>query len=496
MKKDGYDIVLFQPMPFGGLYEYKVASLPLGLLYCATALDRAGYGVSIIDQSVDPHWKRNLLSALSSKSICFGITCMTGPQIHFALDVCKLVKEKYPNLPIVWGGIHPTLLPEQTLKDPLIDIVVVGEGEETLLELVQALKAKSPLKNIKGIAFKEEGEYAFTGVRPFIDLNNQPLPAFHLLNVRRYQEYILGTPHVHMHCSRGCTLECAFCWDPVFHRKQFRKMDPSRVLEIMLYLISEYGAKGFLFHDDNFFLDPAWAREVVEKIVRLDLGISLGKLFIRADTLCKMDKEFLDLLVRAGVKRLVMGVESGNPRILELLKKRISLEQVLEANRKLIPFSIRPAYLFMMGLPTETPDEFTQSVRFAERLIKENPKARRSFNIYTPYPGTALFKMALEHGLPEPKGLLQWSKFNYHSVFTGTPWILPETERLVRVMNYALPCTKYDNAFGGLRRQDRGSLLFTKIYGPLARYRVRKMNARFPFELALIKMVRFALGRE
>lgn len=496
MKKDSYDIILFHPLPFGGLYEYRPIALPLGLLYCATALEHSGYRVTIIDQSIDPHWKEKLLEALAGKPICFGLTCMTGPQIRYALAVSKLVKDKYPHIPVVWGGIHPTLLPEQTLQNPYIDIVVVGEGEETLPELIEALKTKSPLKKVKGIAFKQDGEYVFTGARPYIDLDNQPFPAFHLLDINRYRGPMHGMDHIHMHCSRGCTLECAFCWDPVFHKRQFRKMSPSRVLEIMRYIIDKYGVRGFLFHDDNFFLDLAWAREVMEKIVRSDLGISVGKLFIRADTLCKMDKDFLELLVRSRVKRLVLGVESGNPRILSLLKKHITLEQVIEANRKLIPYPIHPAYMFMMGLPTETPDEFKQSVDFADRLIRENPKARRTFNIYAPYPGTELFKMTLQHGLGEPKELMEWAAFNYHKVFTETPWILPETERLVKVMNYALLCSKYDNTFGGFRRQDMGSVVFTKLYGPLARYRVRNMDARFPLDLKVIKMMRFCLRRE
>ena len=120
----------------------------------------------------------------------------------------------------------------------------------------------------------------------------------------------------------------------------------------------------FFFTTTIFFLTLRGHTDVMEGIVRSDLDISIGKLFIRADTLCKMDNDFLKLLVRAGVKRLVMGVESGNQRILNLLKKRITLDQVIEANRKLIPYPIKPAYMFMMGLPTETPEEVCTEYSF------------------------------------------------------------------------------------------------------------------------------------
>jgi anaerobic magnesium-protoporphyrin IX monomethyl ester cyclase len=273
-------------------------------------------------------------------------------------------------------------------------------------------------------------------------------------------------------------------------------MNSSNVLEMIHRIVREYGIRGFLFHDDNFFLDLAWAHSVLEGIVQSDLDLSLGKLFIRADTLCKMDNDFLRLLVRAGVKRLVMGVESGSQRINNLLKKHLTLEQVIEANRKLISYPIKPAYMFMMGIPTETPEEVAQSIHFADQLIKENPKATRSFNLYMPYPGTELFKIAVQHGLREPKTLSEWAEFNYHKVFKESPWILPETERLVELMNFALMCSKHDNAFGGFRRQDAGSVLFTKLYTPLAQYRVRNMDVRFPFEVTLIRALRFFLRRE
>ena len=496
MPEENYDMVLFHPLPFAGVYEYRSTLLPLGLLYCATALKNSGHTVSIIDQSVDSQWKKNLFSCLTDKSVCFGITCMTGPQIPQALAVCKLVRDKYPHLPIIWGGVHASLLPEQTLQHPLVDVVVIGEGEDTLPELVEAIKANRLLKQVKGIGFLEDDQYVFTGSRPFVNLDAQPFPDFGLVDLNLYREYILGIDNIHMHCSRGCTMECAFCWDPIFHKRQFRKMDPARVLEIMGYIVREYGIRGFLFHDDNFFLDLRWARDVMERIDRSGLGISIGKLFIRADTLCEMDEDFLDLLVRVGVKRLVIGVESGNQRLLNLLKKRITLEQVTAANRKLIPYPIKPAYLFMMGLPTETPEEIAQSIHFADKLIKENPKATRTFNIYTPYPGTELYKMAVKHGLREPETILEWTKFNYHRIFTKSPWILPETKKVIKVMNYALMCSKHDNAFGGFRRQDVGSVLFGKVYGPLARYRVRNMDVRFPLEIKLIHLVRFCLGRD
>ena len=153
--------------------------------------------------------------------------------------------------------------------------------------------------------------------------------------------------------------------------------------------------RGFLFSDDHFFIDLERARGILEGVVRADLGITISKLQIRADTLCRMDREFFELMVRAGVKRFTVGIESGSQRILDLIKKDITVEEALEANRRLAPYPFVPLYLFMMGMPTETPEDLGMSIQLADRMLADNPRAVKTFNIYTPYPGTELFSCRL-----------------------------------------------------------------------------------------------------
>jgi len=490
------DVVLFNPAPTGGWHVYRRVVLPIGLVYSATPLDHAGYRVSIVDQFADRLWKQKLLKALAKKPICFGVTSMTGPQILHALAACKLVKKKYPDLPIVWGGIHASLLPEQTLENPYVDVVVVGEGEVTLLELVKALEGDQPLNRVAGIAYREGGRYRFTGLRPFVDLDKQPPPAFHLINMRRHGESILGVDHIHLSCSRGCTMDCAFCWNPVMHRRRFRKMSAGKVLDIMRRVMRDYGLRGFMFSDDNFFIDMQRAYDILEGVVRSGLNIRIGNLNIRADTLCRMDRDFLELMVRAGVRRVGIGAESGSQRILELIKKRITIDQVIEANRKLSPCPIRPSYFFMMGLPTETPEEFAQSLHLADRLTQENPKATRSFKVYTPYPGTELFNLAVQSGLKPPRRLQDWSQLNFVNVLPQTPWMLPKTKKLVEALNFALMCSDHNHALGSFRKVDPVTAALARAYSPLASYRIRHLNTNFPIETKLINTLRFFMGRD
>jgi radical SAM superfamily enzyme YgiQ (UPF0313 family) len=481
------DIVLFNPAPRSGKQVQRRVELPLSLLCPATPLDRQGYRIKIIDEFANPNWKRELLEALTQKPICFGVTCMTGPQILHALTASKLVRNLYPEVPIIWGGIHASLLPEQTLKNPYVDIVVMGEGEETFEELVKALEARTPLSRIPGIWYKENGTVHSTRERPFVNLDAQPPLSYHLINMDHYRRRLFGIDHVSFNSSRGCTFHCSFCWDPVMHKRKWRAMAPETVLEHLKRIIRDYGIRGFLFTDDHFFIDMDRAYRIIEGIVRADLNVSISKLQIRADTLCRLDKEFLQLMVRAGVKRFSVGVESGSQRVLDLIKKDCSVEEVIEANRKLIPFPVVLIYLFMMGLPTETHEEFAQSVRLAVQLTDENPRAVKTFNIYTPYPGTELYDHAVQLGLKEPQRLEDWARFNFRNIPEESEWVSPKLKRLIEAMDFPLMFLGKGHFVTPYKKTNPFVVALSRLYYPIARYRVTNLDARFPIETKLVK---------
>jgi anaerobic magnesium-protoporphyrin IX monomethyl ester cyclase len=477
---------MFNPAPRSGLQAHRRVELPLSVLCPATPVVRAGYRVTIVDQFADPDWKARFDAALATRPICLGVTCMTGPQITFALDACRMAKEKYPDLPVVWGGIHASLLPKQTLENPLIDVAVIGEGEATFLDLVQTLGEGRPLDAVAGIYFKRDGKIIPTPPRGFVDIDKEPSLAYELVNMDFYRRRLFGVDHISFNSSRGCTFRCSFCWDPVMHKRTWRAMRPDTVLEHLRKIIAEHDIHGFLFTDDHFFIDMKRAYAILEGIVRANLDVTISKLQIRADTICRMSKDFLDLLVRARVKRLTVGIESGSQRVLDLIKKDVTIEEVIEANHKLAPYPIVPLYLFMMGMPTETPDEFRDSIRLSERLIADNPKAAKTFNIYTPYPGTELYGMALEHGLKEPERLEDWARFNFRNIPPESAWIPPATKRLIENLDF--PLMFLGSNFVSPYRKTRGMVVtLAKLYSPIARYRVRNMDARFPIESRIVK---------
>ena len=519
------DILLYNPPPRSGRQAQRRIELPLGLLCPATPLDRQGYRIKLIEGFGNPRWKRQLSDAMGDKPICFGVTSMTGPQILYALRACKYFKQRYPDVPTVWGGVHGSLMPKQTIANPYVDIVVVGEGEVTFEQLVKALQAGTPLSRVRGIWYKdnfggsataqaaagaaqtsgtqvvgaeddlppieidlEDGTKAYwTGERPFVKLDEQPPLSYHLVDMDHYRRPLFGVDHVSFNSSRGCVFGCKFCWDPVMHKRQWRAMEPGTVVDQLKRIVRDYGIRGFLFTDDHFFISMKRARGILEEVVRADLGIWISKLQIRADSICKMDREFLELLVRARVKRINIGIESGNQRILDLIGKSMTVEQALEAHQKLIPYPIIPLYMFMMGLPTETPDELAQSIRLANRITTENPRAVRSFNIYTPYPGTELFEVAVQHGLRPPQRLEDWAGVNFRNIPKESGWIIPETKKIIEALDF--PLTVLGNGYVLARYKKARPIVnaLVKPYLPLARYRVKHLDARFPIETRIVK---------
>lgn len=477
-------VILFHPSPRLGFQAHRRVELPLCLLHPATPLVHAGIRVKLIDQFADPEWERKLEEALREKPVCFGVSCMTGPQITRALAACRAFKQRYPDIPTVWGGIHPSILPEQTLRNPLVDIVVIGEGEATLLDLVTTLANGQPLSGVAGIGYRDNGNIQLTEPRPFVDLNAQPPLAYELVDINPYRRKMFGADHVAYCSSRGCPYRCGFCYGGVMHKRKWRAKQSERVVEELVRLIRDYDIRGFNFTDDNLFTNLDHAHRLMEAIVRADLKIRIGKLHIRIDAIRRMDNDFLDLLGRVGVERLTIGVESGCQRVLDLIEKTLRVEHVLEASRKLIGRPYVPMYLFMMGLPTETPEELRQSLRLAEQLLEENPRAAKTFNIYTPYPGTNLYRLAVQMGMKEPQRLEDWPPMNYRNVPKETPWLAPGMRELISGLDFPLMFLGTNFQFKKTHPVVRA---LGKLYLPVAQYRVRHMNARFPIESKIVK---------
>jgi radical SAM superfamily enzyme YgiQ (UPF0313 family) len=185
-------------------------------------------------------------------------------------------------------------------------------------------------------------------------------------------------------------------------------------------------------------------------------------------------------------------VESGNQRVLDLIQKDLTPEEVLRACRKLIPYPITPVFLFMMGLPTETPAEIGQSIRLARQVLSVTPRASKSFNIYMPYPGTALYRRVVESGFKEPRRLEDWAPLNYRYIHREAPWISKETKRLIAALDFPLMFMGKGHFY---KKTHPLVVWLAKLYHPLAEYRITHLESRLPIETFMLKRMGL-FGRE
>ena len=480
------NVLLIQPRQTTGWQAHPKVSLPIGLLSVATPVHLAGYRVKIIDQRIEPEWRLHLKHELEKEPICVGISSMTGPQIRHALQVSKIAKE-YANIPVVWGGVHPTLLPEQTLRNAYVDVIVQGEGEETFLELVQAFEEHGSPSTVKGVWYKDDGKARCTGHRPFADLNAQPPLAYHLVEPWRYVILKRGRKGLNFITSRGCPYQCTFCVNTPIHKRTWRFMDSKLAVERVREFVEAYRIEELAFSDMNFFTNMQRARDILNGILSENLNIVIPKLSVRADSLSAMSREDFSLMSRAGCRRVTVGIESGSSKIQQLLGKPIDIDHLLEVNQRLKPYPITPVYLFMMGMPTEMVQDLRDSVYLAMRLVEQNTRAVVRFSIYTPYPGTELYDVAMKCGLRVPKRLEDWIPFNYRNASANAPWLADEMRKLMEMIDFC-------SSFLGKRAlaetysgAGRFMMALRDVYEPLAKMRMKRFFYHFPLEWTIAK---------
>ncbi len=478
-------VVLVYPRHKRGWEAQPWIDISMGLLCVATPLVRAGYSVKIIDQRVDPDWRGRLERELKLTPICVGVSTSTGPQLKYALEVSELVKAA-GSVPVVWGGVHASLLPEQTLLEKSVDFIVQGEGEETLLDLVRALETGRSLEAVAGIWFRENGRVRNTEERNFVDLDRQPPLAYHLLPLERYRMNVFGVERLSFFTSRGCPHGCTFCFNAEFDRRRWRAMSAPVAVQRLIDFAEQHKVGGVVLYDSNFFVDLDRSRQILDGLARSGRGLAVTRLHTRADTLLRLQEEDFELLRRAGCKCLSIGIESGSERIRRLLGKSIDIPSLLEKNRDLRQVPLTPLYLFMMGFPTETESDLTETISLATRLRRDNPRVDVSFNTYTPFPGTELIDLAVQHGLRVPERTEQWAEFNYRNLAQNGPWLSREMRSYVRMLDFCglFLGKKYVQPYKNTRTL---ALSLGKLYAPIARWRLRNLCARFPLEVWLAR---------
>lgn len=459
------NIILFFPKS----EEKDVVLLPASVLMVAAPLIKAGYKVKIIDQRVDKNWKKILLEETKKAPLAFGVSALTGQQILNGLDASRLVKEN-SNVPVIWGGVHPSLLPKQTLENEYIDFVVVGEGEETFFELVKALETKSSFENIKGLGYKKGGKVILNPQREFINLDESLGIPYHLVSVEKYisrKSYTANKSarNIAFYTSRGCPHRCGFCYNKEFNKRRWRGKSAEKVVEDMKKIIKDYRITSFDIEDDEFFVDTERARKICDLIIKENLNVEIFTTCRVNYVANNMDDKYLKLLYRAGFRILSFGVESGSERILELMHKDITINQVFETITRLKKAGINSKYFFMTGFPTETIDDLYKTTDLIQKMKKLDARILiPAWRVFTPYPGTDLYNLAIKHGWQPPKSLEEWADYDFNTV--RMPWVKGKKKRIIKNVSFLINYLEMSRTVG------RGIFFkLAKIFGKIVDWR-------------------------
>ncbi|KKK85117.1 hypothetical protein LCGC14_2776520, partial [marine sediment metagenome] len=293
-------VVLFRPKEW---YSQALSCIraPLGLLYLAAALRDAGISVALIDTDTTDDWQHAVSDAVGPETVLAGVGTMTGYQIGGALEFARYVRG-LTDARIVWGGLHPSLMPEQTLAHEKVDVIVIGEAEQTLVSLVRCLQSDGDLADVPGICFMRDGQILRTPTPDFIDMDTLAQPAYDLVDVEHYASIAGKVVKDFRRClevntDRGCPRRCAFCYNTSFNRRRWRAMSAAKVLDHTETLVHRYNLDSVNFVADNFCVDPRRVRDICQGLIDRDLHI-LWHTDMRIDTFLRFDDDILELMKR------------------------------------------------------------------------------------------------------------------------------------------------------------------------------------------------------
>jgi anaerobic magnesium-protoporphyrin IX monomethyl ester cyclase len=386
-------VLLVEPPKTPWLMMGDVVAPPLGLAQLAGCLEQAGIQVEILDaNALDLDLKGLEGAIVQATPDLIGMTVFT-PYVPEVARAVVVARQAAPQAAIVLGGPHVTFTAEETLQTmPEVDVVVRGEGDQIIVDLVRALEAGDGLKHVPGICFRQDGQVVQTPAPPPLDAAKLPMPAFHLMPMERYHFASLGGPFATVIASRGCPFQCTFCSEWPFWRGGWRACDPELVVEQLDVLVNRYGRKNVWFGDDCFNVSGDHMAAICEGI--LQRGIDVNWYYQgRADLVVK-HKELLPLARRAGNRMVQLGIEASNDKQREELNKQLSTESAEEAVRLLRQHDIVCQAMIIVGLPSDSPRIFEEKVHFVNRLDVDFPV----FLIYTLFPGAPDYDKAVAQG--------------------------------------------------------------------------------------------------
>ena len=370
-------------------YSDVVAGIPIGLALLAAVAERKGHQARILDLGLEPDAALSVRRTFESAAFDIaGIGCMSVEFLG-GLETARLIRVLSPGTHIIFGGQHPTIMPDRVMQSDCVDSICIGEGEDTWEDFVDRMAARESLDGVEGLWFRRDGQIARNLPRnTYVDVDAVPMPAYHLLDVERYFDIdfvrfpTVDRRAIQIFTSRGCPYRCIYCHD--LFGKRFRGRKPELVWEEVRMLHETYGIREFMVEDDIFNMDLARAKRICDLVI--ESGLKLGFQFGNGVRLERFDEELMRKLAAAGTHHMAVAIESANDRIQRLIKKNLKLDRLNQVLDWAHRYDIETLGFFMIGFPGESVAEINQTIRFA----CDSKFDEALFSIATPYAGTEL----------------------------------------------------------------------------------------------------------
>jgi len=397
-------VTFLNPPQTNSKYKFLGVVAPsLGIGYMAAVLEQHNIDVDVLDASaLELTYEEIGEEILKRNPDIVSISALT-PTIGVALDSADKIKQVKPDTIVVLGGYHPTFEYKSVLEEESVDVVVRGEGEYTLLELVRTIENNGDLFNVEGLAFHDEydGSLIVTPDRPIIEnLDELPFPAFHLFPMEKYRILNITTNVATIITTRGCPMQCSFCSSAALHGHKLRRRSVENVVNEIEMRLMEQNIDTIAFMDDTFTLNKRFVKEFCSEIKKRDLKFWWG-CTSRVDTL---DRDLLQTMKAAGCITIFIGVESADQQMLEKMNKNITVSKTENAFKLAREVGIRSIASCVIGMPEDTIKSMKQTIKFVKKL---NPNYAL-YSLATPYPGTRFYNETFKKNLINIK---DWSKY-------------------------------------------------------------------------------------
>ena len=411
-------ILLVNTLPYPDYWQYREEpdiGLPLGLLNIGTALSQDGYSVCIIDPVVERNYLE-LIKGNLNECLWVGLSTMTNG-VFSALEISKYIKSIDKNIPICWGGVHPTLFTESTVENEFVDYVCWGEGEKFAIDFSKFIGGKLPKEQIEGLGYSENGKFAFIPRTYFLDINELGIPNYHLLDMEKYlyrnisispQIKVKKSKFIAINSAVGCPYSCTFCWNT--HPSQKARLKNIELLMANIdYVVKEFNPDIIHLQDDLFFANKRRFLSFLDEYEKRDYRFKwfalcrvnyIGEDYINDEIITRMKKQCL---------WLGFGIESGSEEIRQKLNKQIGEDNIYDTAYLLGKHDFIASYAFMTGLPFEKREDTVKTVHLMKRIKSLHSKAEFSFQYFRPYPGSPLYEEVIRAGFSPPSKLEEWS---------------------------------------------------------------------------------------